>query len=269
LGVTVSEEQQRPARRETGRDTKTKLISAGLAVVGLALAGVGIIAIFTTQSDTGSAALLGFGAFLLLFAALGDRLESLRYGNLELGLRRKASDADRRGDFETSRILRNAADTLAGRAASAAERYKTIRKSMPSDLDRTRAMERLVAEARKDAGAPDLDQEEVLRMLGTGSEGARVWALGILQERPDLATPRAVLDAIERPDQMFDQYHALLLGTKFAAAPTTRTWTRERLARTVKAQLDAQAYGSDHDCINAAKALLQRVSDAEATPTGR
>jgi hypothetical protein len=269
LGVTALEEQQRVP---TGRDTKTLLISSGLAILGLALAAVGIVAIFTTESDAGTAALLGFGALLLLFAIAGDRLESLRFGDLELRLRHEASHAEKRGDLETAKALRNAADTLAGRAATAAERYNKMRQKMPAGWERTGAMGQLVTEAKKDARAAELDREEILRMLGTGSEGARVWALSILQERPEFATPRAVLDAIERPDNMFDWREALLLGGKFAELDTTRPWQRERLVAAVQAQLDAGAYGEDDDCIKEAEALVKRVSELIATdrrPRGR
>jgi hypothetical protein len=66
--------------------TRQWLVSAGLAVLGLGLAAAGIVAVFTTESDTGAAALLAVGTILVLFTALGDRLESLRYGDLELVL---------------------------------------------------------------------------------------------------------------------------------------------------------------------------------------
>jgi hypothetical protein len=66
-------------------------------------------------------------------------------------------------------------------------------------------MERITREAKRDAHAADLDPRKVLNLLWTGSEGERIWALGVLLERPDLATTRAVLDAVLRPDQMFDQ----------------------------------------------------------------
>jgi hypothetical protein len=236
------------------------LIRWGLGILGLALAAVGIVAVFTSASDGGTAALIGFGALLLLLATMGDRLESLRFGDLELRLRRAADDADKRGDHEAAKTIRDAADTLGGRAATAKDRYAKLRREMPAGWNRTTQMEQLVTEAKKEAHAAELDQEEILRMLGTGSEGARVWALSILQERPGLASPRAVLDAIERPDNMFDWYHALILGQKFAALGTTRAWHLERLAGVVQAQLDADAYGNDDDCIDEAEVLFRLAS---------
>jgi hypothetical protein len=238
--------------------TRPWLISAGLIVLGLGLAATGIAAVFTTESDTGAAALLAVGIILVLFTALGDRLESLRYGDLELVLRRKADEAARRGDVEEAKALERAADTVGKRAARLARSYKNVR-GMPPGLQRTALMERIISEARNDAHAPDLDEEEVLKLLWTGSEGARVWALGVLQERPELATTRAVLEAVQRPDQRFDQYHALVLAERVITLPATPTRTRERIAAAVRAQLDSGALAGDGNSIEAAGRVLDQV----------
>ena len=240
--------------------TGQRLLSGGLAVLGLGLAAAGVAAVFMTESGTGAAALLTIGMILLLVAALGDRLESLRYGDLELVLRRKADEAARRGDVEGARALQRAADTVAQRAARLARTYKDVRGSMPAGPERTALMDRVLDEAKRDAHAPELDEEEVLRLLWTGSEGARVWALGVLQERPELATTRAVLEAVERPDQMFDQYQALVLAERFMSLSTTRTWARERIVAAVQAQLESGALGHDLPSLDAAKRIREHPS---------
>src|SRR6266516_1954778 len=131
---------------------------------------------------------------------------------------------------------------------------------MSAGTERTARMDAIIAEARTDAHARDLDEEEVLRLLWTGSEGARVWALGVLQERPELATPRAVLEAVRNPDQMFDQYQALVLADLFVRLPTTRTWTRERVVDAVRFQLQSGALGDDDDCRDLAAEMLEHAS---------
>jgi len=110
------------------------------------------------------------------------------------------------------RVLQRAADAFGERVEKAARTYKTVRGNMPSGRARTKRMQVIVVEARKDVHAPYLDVERVLNLLWTGSEGARVCALGILQERPEPATTRALLEAVQRPDQMFDQFQALVLA---------------------------------------------------------
>jgi hypothetical protein len=236
------------------------LVRLALAVLGLGLAAVGVAAVFTVENDTGAAALLTVGALFVFFAVLGDRLQSLRYGNLELALRREADEATDRGDLRAAKVLQRAADTIGQRAARTARSYSSIRRTMPAGPERTAMMDRIIAEARSDAHAPDLDLEEVLSILWTGSEGARVWALGVLQERPELVTTRAVLEAVQRPDDMFDQYQALILAERFISLSTTRTWARERVAATVQTQLDSGALGDDAPSLAAAKRVLKQVS---------
>jgi hypothetical protein len=86
-----------------------------------------------------------------------------------------------------------------------------------------------------------------------------VWALGVLQERPEVATTRAVLEAVQRPDQMFDQYQALVLAEQVISLPATRTWARERIARAVQEQYESGALGDDDDSIEAAERILEQV----------
>jgi hypothetical protein len=126
---TTNSRSARSRRRE-------QLVGRALTLLGLALAGAGVAAVFTTDSDTGAAALLGVGVILVLFVAVGDRLESLRYGDLELVLRRKADEAEERGDLQAARALRHAADTVGERIALAAQSYKAVRQMKPG-LERT------------------------------------------------------------------------------------------------------------------------------------
>jgi hypothetical protein len=190
-------------------------------------------------------------------STFGDQLESLRFGDLEIRLRRKADEAASRGDLEAAEVLERAADIVGQRVKKTAAAYKSVRGGMPAGPERTAKMDAIIAEARTDAHAHDIDSEEVLSLLWTGSEGARVWALGILQERPELATPRAVLDAVQHPDEMFDQYHALVLADLVLRLPTTRAWTRERVFDAVRFQLQSGALGNDQPC----RQLARKSSD--------
>jgi hypothetical protein len=230
-----------------------------VVLIGLGLTGAGIAAVFITKNSAGAATLVGVGALLVLVGLLGDQLESLRYGDLELVLRRKADEAKGRGDLEAARAFEQAADTLRQRVTRSARSYKSVRSGMEAGPERTAKMNAIVADAKRDAHAYDTDEEEVLKLLWTGSEGARVWALGVLQERPELATPRAVLDAIQRPDEMFDQYQALVLAQAFLRLPVTRPWTRERVTNAVRSQRDSGALGTDRDCLDLAELILQGV----------
>jgi hypothetical protein len=230
---------------ETGRLSQRLHLLRAIAVtlLGLGLIGAGLAAVFTRKADVGSAALITLGSVLVLFVAVGDRLESLKYGDVELVLRREATQAQRRGDAATARALERAADTIGQRIETTARSYRAVRGSMPSGPERTAKMDEIIEEAHHDAYAPDLNEHEVLELLWTGSEGERVWALGVLQQRPELATPRAVLEAVGRPDQMFDLYQALVLADRFLTLPTTGTWARSRIRDAVRAHLESGAIG--------------------------
>jgi len=229
-------------------------------LLGLGLVGTGIASIFTASSEAGAATLVGVGSLLVLFGAIGDQLESLRFGDLEFRLRREAEAAVSRGDLETAKALERAADALRQRVKSATRAYKLLRVEMPAGEERSRKMTEVLNEGKRDAGAPDLDEEDVLRLLWTGPEGARVWALGVLQERPELATPRAVLEAIQHPDQMFDQYHALLFADNFVRFATSEIWTLERVGKAVHVHLHSGALGTDAGSVDQARQVLKDAS---------
>jgi hypothetical protein len=250
---TASTEEQ-SSKASTRRQ---KVAGGALALLGLGLAAAGVVAVFTTESDAGAAALLTVGALIVLFVSMGDRLESLRYGGFEIALRRKAEEFAGRGDFKTANLLKEAANALDERVTKVARSYEHARASMPAGDERTALMTRIINEAKRDAFEAGLDKEEVLSRLWTGSEGARVWALAVLEARPELATTRAVIDAVQRPDQMFDQFHALVLAERFISAPGTPRWTRERVVAAVKAHRDSGALGNDRDCLAAAERVLR------------
>ena len=236
------------------------LVRTFVGLFGIGFAAAGVAAVFKTGNGAGAAALLGLGSLFVLLAAIGDQLQSLRYGDLELVLLRKADEAAVRGDVEAARTFRQAADTVGQRVERTARSYKAVRGGMPSGPARTGMMEQILQEARHDAHIGDVNDDEVLSLLWTGSVGARVWALAVLQERPELATTRAVLEAVQRPDEMFDQYHALVLADRFVSLSTTRAWARERVAAAVSVQLESGAFGSDRPCIEKAKAIIEHAA---------
>jgi hypothetical protein len=246
--------------RSTESPRRQQLVARTVAVLGLALVGAGVAAVFTTDSDTGAAALLAVGVLLVLLVVFEDRLESLRYGDLELVLRRKADEAVERGDLQAAKVLRDAADTVGERVARAAHSYKAVRRMNPGP-ERTEQLDDIVEEGTLAAREREIDEEAVLNVLWTGSAGARAWALGVLLERPELATTRAILEAVQRPEHMHDQYHALELADRFVVLETTEYWAQERIADAVRDLLDSDALGSDQDSHDAAQSVLRHVDE--------
>jgi hypothetical protein len=237
----------------------TALTAVALALLGAGAFGAGAAAVFVTDNDTGAAALLVAGTVLLVLGGFGHRLKTLRYKDVAFELYEEAQAAARRGDVARARLLSHAADLVSGRAAQIADSYASLRASVPAGGERTVEMTKIFNRAVDDADGLEIDREDVLRRLWCGSEGQRIWALGVLTRRPQLATTRAVLEAIQRPDNMFDLYHALRLAYTMLHLEQTPKWHQERIQETVQKLKNDDAFGKDRDCLALADEILAHV----------
>ena len=229
----------------------------GIAALGVALIGTGAVAVFVVKNGTGAAALLAAGVALLALVILRERIETLRWGDLELTLRRQAEVAGAQGDHELERGLRAAADTLANRAAPIAGSYESLRGSMRAGPERTAAMEAEIARAREDARAQSFTGEEVIELFRNGTDGERIYALGIMQEHPDLATFDSVLDAVRSPRSPFEQYHSLLVADR--VVPRLTAAEKKALEIALRQQLESRRLRRDSDRVSVANRILDRL----------
>jgi hypothetical protein len=236
---------------------KRGLVDLAVAALSTGLIAVGAVGVFETDNGAGVAALLASGTVLLMVVALGERIESLRWGDVELTLRRKADEAAAAGDVRLERELRDAADTLARRAAPVAASYEAVRGSMGSGPERTRAMEAEIARAREDAISGRFDPGELASLFRDGREGQRVYVLGVLQERPELATAELVLDAIRGPRSPFEQYHSLLLAER--ALGHFSDAERAAVGSAVGRAAESWKFKRDSDRATVAQRILERV----------
>jgi hypothetical protein len=136
-------------------------------------------------------------------------------------------------------------------------------------------MSKIFNRAVDEADSLEVDREDVLRRSWCGSEGQRIWALGVLTRRPQLATTRAVLEAIQRPDDMFDLHHALRLAYTMLHLEQTQMWHQERIQEAVRQLKEDGAFGTDRDCLTTAEKILAHVprrhagNGAEPPPMSR
>jgi hypothetical protein len=249
----ASNTQAQEVRRWTVR------VAVALLLLGACAVGAGAAAVFVTDNETGAAALIVAGAALIVLGGFGNRLKALRYKDLAFELYEEADAAARRGDLARARVLSHAADVVSGRAAQIADSYASLRASMPAGDERTIAMEGIFRRAVDEAHSLEIDREDVLRRLWCGSEGQRVWALGVLTGRPHLATTRAVLEAIQRPDDMFDLYYALCLACAMLHLQQTQMWHQERIQDTVRELKKIGAFGTNAGCLSKADEILAHV----------
>lgn len=187
-----------------------------LGVLGGAAFAGGVAAVFVTANGTGTGMLITFGGILLVLALLGDRIESFEFGGSKLKMRAAAAekfalaeDSEDRGDTATAARLRAEAQVLLGAAAS---EYRTVRGSMPEGLERTRALERIMDNARTQAAKEEFQADDVIGWLRDGSDEERITALAIMQAKPSLRDFDAALAAIKDPRSAFEMYHAMKLA---------------------------------------------------------
>jgi len=171
--------------------------------------------VFTTNNGTGSAALVTIGALFVAFSVLGDRLQSVEFGGVNLTIRdiarhtlALADQAERLGDEPRAERLRAVGDAL----EELATRYGRLRRSMRAGSERTQALETVVSDAKRLASSGVFDPIDVSMWFEDGSAGARITALALMEGNPELRDFRAMLDAIEEPRSAFEQYHGLKLA---------------------------------------------------------
>jgi hypothetical protein len=195
-----------------------RLILGGL---GAASFGVGILALFVSENGTGTGVLIAFGGAVLVIGLLGDRIESFEFGGTKLRLRSAAAErfalaeeAERQGDSGEADRLRLEAQALLDAAGPVAADYHSLRTTMRPGPDRTRALEVVVAQARRLAKEGSFDAAEVARWLREGSDEERITALGMMQAKAELRDFDATVMAIEHSRSAFEQYHAMLLAVE-------------------------------------------------------
>lgn len=212
-----------------------------LGILGAGSLGAGAVAVYVTDNGTGAAVLTTFGGIVLVLALLGDRIESLEFGGTRLRIRAAAAgrlaaaeEAERQGDAGTAARLRAEAQALLTAAGPIAAEYRATRQAMPAGPERTAALERIVAEARRLAAEQQLDPAEVRRWLSEGSEEERITALGMMEASPPLRDFGTLLAAISASRSPFEQYHALRVSQQMLAGLSEAQ--RQQLAAVIRAQ---------------------------------
>ncbi|MFI1031311.1 hypothetical protein [Streptomyces sp. NPDC020951] len=233
------------------------------AVLGAGSFGLGAFAVFATQNGTGAAALIVFGGVLLLLALLGSGVESLEFGGATLRMRAAAAErfalaeeSERQGDVVTARELRAQARTLLDAAGPIAADYSALRGSMDPGASRTRALEGVVARARRLAHEHSFEPAEVSRWLRHGTDEERITALAMMQASPELCDFEAVLAVIAHPRSPFEQYHAMRLASHLVEALDAEQ--ARRLAEAVRAQRGIR-FRKDSDRSRLRKEILRKL----------
>jgi hypothetical protein len=110
--------------------------------------------------------------------------------------------------------------TLAARASlpqsSVAAVYEDLRRTVESGMERTIAMERVIADSRREAKELNIDRDEARTLFFDGGEGDRIRALGLMQGDASIRDFAVVLAGVRESRSAFEQYHALKLAQQMA-----------------------------------------------------
>jgi hypothetical protein len=121
---------------------------------------------------------------------------------------RLAEEAIREGRPDVARALRVSAQ-LAATAEPFSQIYESIREIVPPGDDRTTALDALVAGVEKQTREGRWSMEEARALFQSGHEGARVFALAMMQATPRAEEADLALDAVMSSRSAFEQWHGL------------------------------------------------------------
>ncbi|WP_121194153.1 hypothetical protein [Motilibacter peucedani] len=190
------------------------LLRAVALALGVGALVTGAVAVFVSENETGTAALVVSGVALVGFALLGDRIDSIEGAGVKVLLRKadskfaQAALAERAGRSEDASRLRGEGQQLLAAAHSLGSEYERVRGAHESGATRTQLMETLMSQGR--ALAPQLtDVQQVRSAFSAGGDGDRISAIAMMQGRPELADLDCLLDAVEHSRSAFEQYQAL------------------------------------------------------------
>ena len=204
-------------------------------ILGFAAAAfiVGVIALFVTSNDAGTAALLAISVILFALAIFADRIASIEAGGMKLVLVAAeqlalADAAAGEGRNAEAARLRESAKTLLAMASPVSSDLERIRRTMAPGWERTNTLETVMGRARALANTYTSAQD-VRHLFFAGTEEDRITAVGIMQARPELADVECLTDAVLHSRSAFEQYQALSAVLENVSLPPDGSRRREDL----------------------------------------
>jgi hypothetical protein len=224
--------------------------------------GAGVWILFTTEHEARSAFLLALGTALVLIAWLGGRIEI--EGFEILGAKARVRDV-----VKTRLEL---ARTTEGDAASDALRrqakvlqdlvglyglYEHLRRVEPPGPQRTADLD-VVASRMQSAGAQaEFDPAEVIGWFHEGTDPLRIVALNLMLANQDYRDFVAVLESIDEPHSLFEQFYGLLLAD--AMLPDLDAFQRRLLRDALTRARQRRRFRRDAPLMGLSGALLTRL----------
>lgn len=235
----------------------------GGVVVGLIVLVVGGAAVFQTDNELGSTALVAAGLLIAGLAVFGNRIEAIEAAGIRFelerrarGARQQAEQARAAGDTDRAEELERRAESLLAAARAVGSRYEHLRTTEPSGWDRTSRMEGALREARA-LDTLVLTASDVASVFATGTDGNRIVALALVEGDPRLATADILVDAIVHSRSAFEQYHALVAADR--ALEHLSPEDRSRVGVAVESSLAGPLGERSSDRRTVARRILEKL----------
>jgi hypothetical protein len=233
-------------------------------VVGLLTLVAGGVAVFRTDNELGSTALVTAGVVIAGLGVFGNRIEAVEAAGVRLELQRQARRAREQaeqaratGEVDRAEELERHAQSLLAAASAVGSRYERLRTTEPAGWQRTSRMEGVLREARA-IDTEGLAASDVAGIFSSGSDGNRIVALALVERRPALATADLLVDAIVHSRSTFEQYHALVAAE--SSLDHLSAEERRRVLAAVESVLAGPLGEKSSDRRTVARRLLERLT---------
>jgi hypothetical protein len=225
----------------------------------------GVIALFTIDNSAGSLFLLTLGFVLLLVAFLGKRiqLESFEFLGARIRVREvvrsrlQLAQLPGAGDEDGQAAdMRKQALTLQ-KLVGLYRLYEYIRRTETASSRRTQALDQLASRMQATAGRVEFDPAEVSTWFHEGSDALRVVALNLMLAREECRDFLAVLETVNEPRSLFEQFYGLQLG--LAMLPNLDHLERRLLADAIGRAQSKRRFRRDRPLMNLSNVILAKL----------
>jgi hypothetical protein len=239
-------------------------IVGGLGVA--ALCG-GVLVLFTTNHDARSAFLLTLGAALVLIARLGGQIQLEGFEILGAKVRVReviksrlelAESAERAGDEDGTTPHQQA--LVLQKLNRLYGLYEHIRRVEPPGPRRTEALDQLAARMQQAGGEADFDAAEVIGWFHDGTDPLRIIALNLMQANEDYRDFLAVLETVDSPHSLFEQFYGLRLAE--AMLPKLDPLERRLLSDAIARARRKRWFRRDPPLMSLSRRILEQLDDS-------
>jgi hypothetical protein len=230
------------------------------ALGGAALLG-GVIMLFATDEAARSAFLLALGVALVLVALLGGRVQLEGFEILGAKVRvrevvKSRLELAERGRGEDGAMLHQQALVLQ-KLVGHYGLYEHIRRVEPPGHRRTAALDQLASRMRQAGGEAEFDPAEVIGWFHDGTDALRVIALNLMLADADYRDFLAVLETIDAPHSLFEQFYGLRLAD--AMLPDLDPLQRRLLGDAIARARRKRRFRRDPPLMSLSHGILERL----------